>query len=162
MTSAEPETPVIEPTDGMREFIFGTGLVMVEEDRVIVRVPAEEGRIIKLRIGDQEYEGKMGPEAKVFVTVDAPEGKPGEFPFDEELDQDYDPYIEFVFIGGSEMERIEVDGRSMLLVRSDGQISMDDEAGAMPFSLGQLLEAGGLEVTSEDADSSPHSPKRDG
>lgn len=162
--SEDSETPVIDPTDGLREFVFGTGLVMVEADRVIVRVPAEEGTLIKLWIGDQEFEGEMGPEAKVFITVDAPGGEPGEFPFDEERDQDYDPYIEFVFIGGSEMEKIEVDGVPKLLVRSSGRINLDDEADAMPFSLGQLIEAGRLEVTTDDDvwDPGPHWPKRDG
>lgn len=162
--SASSETPVIDSTAGLREFIFGTGLVMVEEDRVIVRVPAEEGRLLKLRIGDQEIEGKMGPEAKVFITVDAPGGRPGEFPFDKERDQDYDPYIEFVFIGGSGMEKKEIDGVEMLLVRSSGNISLDDEMGAMPFSLGQLVESGCLEVITDDDvwDPGPHWPKRDG
>lgn len=145
----------------MREYFFGSCLVIEEKNLIRIRVPAGPGTLLKLRAGELEQEGEMGDDASVLVTVNAPGGSPGDFPFDEELDVTYDPYIEFFFVGGSELFKHKVGEREGLLVRSGGALAMADPTNAMPFSLGQLVEAGRLEVSADEGESGPHFPKRE-
>lgn len=145
----------------MREYFFSTCLVIEEKNLIRIRVPAGPGTLVKLQMGEMEHEGEMGDDASILVTVNAPGGSPGAFPFDEELDATYNPYIEFFFVGGSELSKHTVGEKEGLLVRSSGALTMVDPSNAMPFSLGQLIEAGRLEVSVDDAESGPHFPKRE-
>lgn len=145
----------------MREYVFGTCLVIEEKNLIRIRVPAGPGTLVKLDTNGMGREGEMGDDASVLVVVDAPGGSPGAFPFDTELDATYEPYIEFFFIGESQLFRHKLEGGEGLLVRSGGSLTMIDPTDAMPFSAGQLFEAGRLEVATEDADPCPHWPKRE-
>lgn len=147
----------------MKRYFFETCLVVEEANLIRIRLPASQDNRVRLYLGDRFVEANFGPEASVLVTVNSQGGRPAPFPFDTELDTIYDPYVEFFFVGGCTMEKLEVDGKVGLLVGSDGEISMVDPTGAFPHSLGGLRDASLIHFCHDALDPvpGPHSPKRE-
>lgn len=144
----------------MKEYFFHTCLVIEEKNMVRVRVPAPEGSTMRLTTSAQVGEGKFGPDASVLMIVDAGAGSPDPFPFTTKHDATYEPYVEFFFVGDCKLDEHEQDGKVGLLVSTEGSLTVIDPTGALPFSAGQLVEAGRIDMSEDDGNLGPHTPDR--
>lgn len=143
----------------MKEFFFESCCVFKEAGFVRVRVPAREGTTFLALINGDSIPRTLRADTNVTLTVTDTYGKLPELPELDELNSQYDPWLDVIFQVPTLVEYTERDGRKGLLVHIGGIITIDDPGKSWPLSLAATQAIEGFRfLYDDDSDVGPHWP----